>query len=104
MASPSPAVTTPVLSASPPASAPPANTLHVSESDQVVLDYCAAIRSILNDDQGEPLRPPGMRMAEGLDKVRDSIRRIQEPKRGVLRPRINRSHCVHRPRPICRAT
>src|SRR4029078_249889 len=26
----------------------------------VVLDYCAAVRGILNDDQGGPLRPPGL--------------------------------------------
>ena len=30
----------------------------------VVLDYCAAIRGILNDSQGGPLHPPGLRMAE----------------------------------------
>ena len=32
----------------------------------VVLDYCAAVRGILNDDQGGPLHPPGVRMAEAL--------------------------------------
>src|SRR4051794_34156320 len=30
----------------------------------VVLDYCAAVRGVLNDDQGGPLHPPGVRMAE----------------------------------------
>src|SRR3954464_5910697 len=30
----------------------------------VVLDYCTAVRGILNDDQGGPLHPPGLRMAE----------------------------------------
>jgi hypothetical protein len=39
----------------------------------VVLDYCAAVRGILNDDQGGPLRPPGLRMARALDEVRESI-------------------------------
>ena len=42
---------------------------------QVVLDYCAAVRGILNDDQGGPLRPTGMRMAEALLEVRASLQR-----------------------------
>ena len=36
----------------------------------VVLDYCTAVRGILNDDQGGPLHPPGLRMAEALEEVR----------------------------------
>jgi hypothetical protein len=42
---------------------------------QVVLDYCAVVRGILNDDQGGPLQPPGMRMAEALVEVRASLQR-----------------------------
>jgi hypothetical protein len=42
---------------------------------QVVLDYCGAVRGILNDDQGGPLRPPGLRMAEALGEVRASLGR-----------------------------
>jgi len=38
----------------------------VDPADSVVLDYCAAVRGILNDDQGGPLHPPGLRMAEAL--------------------------------------
>src|SRR3954452_10611469 len=34
----------------------------VDPADSVVLDYCAAVRGILNDDQGGPLEPPGLRM------------------------------------------
>jgi len=34
------------------------------ETQEVVLDYCAAVRGILNDDHGGPLHPPGLRMAE----------------------------------------
>jgi len=48
----------------------------------VVLDYCAAVRGILNDDQGGPLRPPGLRMAEALDEVRESIQRNLDEKKG----------------------
>ena len=36
----------------------------VDPAGSVVLDYCAAVRGILNDDQGGPLHPPGLRMAE----------------------------------------
>src|SRR4051794_14525106 len=36
----------------------------VDPADSVVLDYCTAVRGILNDDQGGPLHPPGVRMAE----------------------------------------
>jgi hypothetical protein len=41
----------------------------------VVLDYCVAVRGILNDDQGGPLHPPGVRMAEGLTEVEASLHR-----------------------------
>jgi prefoldin subunit 5 len=42
---------------------------------EVVLDYCAAMRGILNDDQGGPLHPSGIRMAEALTEVRESLQR-----------------------------
>jgi hypothetical protein len=48
----------------------------------VVLDYCAAVRGILNDDQGGPLHPPGLRMAEALDDVRASLQRNLDEKKG----------------------
>src|SRR4051794_12027777 len=51
----------------------------------VVLDYCAAGRGILNDDQGGPLHPPGLRMAEALTEVQASIQRNFEAKRGDSR-------------------
>src|SRR5438132_8028402 len=42
----------------------PYTTLFRSDAvGSVVLDYCAAVRGILNDDQGGPLHPPGLRMA-----------------------------------------
>jgi hypothetical protein len=43
---------------------------------QVVLDYCSAVRGILNDDQGGPLHPPGQRMAAALAEVRASLGRV----------------------------
>jgi hypothetical protein len=48
----------------------------------VVLDYCAAVRGILNDDQGGPLHPPGLRMAEALGEIQDSIQRNLDEKKG----------------------
>lgn len=48
----------------------------------VVLDYCAAVRGILNDDQGGPLHPPGLRMAEALGEVQASLQRHLEAKKG----------------------
>lgn len=49
----------------------------------IVLEYCAAVRGILNDDQGGPLRPPGLRMAEALGEVRASIQCNLDLKKGV---------------------
>jgi hypothetical protein len=43
---------------------------------QAVLGYCAGVRGILNDDQGGPLSPPGLRMAKALVEVRDSLQRV----------------------------
>ncbi|MGZ3472762.1 MAG: hypothetical protein ACXVA6_22625, partial [Isosphaeraceae bacterium] len=51
----------------------------------VVLDYCAAVRGILNSDQGGPLRPPGLIMAEALEEVRESIGRNLDAKKGGSR-------------------
>jgi hypothetical protein len=73
--------TTTTAMQSPPA-APSTLALQVSDAGQAVLDYCATVRGILNDDQGGPLRPPGVRMAEALHEVRDSIQRAQAGKKG----------------------
>jgi hypothetical protein len=51
----------------------------------VVLDSGAAARGILNDDQGGPLHPPGVRMAEALTEVEESIRRDLGAKKGGSR-------------------
>jgi hypothetical protein len=45
------------------------------QAGDVVLDYCSAVRGILNDDQGGPLHPPGLRMAEALTEVGASLGR-----------------------------
>jgi hypothetical protein len=51
-------------------------------ADGVVLDYCAAVRGILNDDQGGPLHPPGLRMAEALNEIHESLQRNLGAKKG----------------------
>jgi hypothetical protein len=51
---------------------------------EVVLEYCAATRGIVNDEQGGPLHPPGIRMAEALGEVRASLQRNLEAQKGGL--------------------
>jgi len=53
----------------------------------VVLDYCAAVRGILNDSQGGPLRPPGLRMSQALGEVEQSLQRNVRLKKGGTRNR-----------------
>jgi hypothetical protein len=60
---------------------PPSEPVNEAASE-VVLDYCSAVRGILNDDQGGPLHPPGLRMAEALGEVKQSLRRNLEAKKG----------------------
>ena len=57
----------------------------VDPAGGVVLDYCAAVRGILNDDQAGPLHPPGLRMAEALNEVQESIQRNLGPRKGGSR-------------------
>jgi hypothetical protein len=59
---------------------PPVDPFPLSEDQrrsaaQIVLDYCAAVRGILNDNHGGPLRPAGWRMAEGLETLCQSLER-----------------------------
>jgi hypothetical protein len=57
----------------------------VDPAGSVVLDYCAAVRGILNDDQGGPPHPPGLRMAEALGAVQESIQRNLDAQKGGSR-------------------
>jgi hypothetical protein len=68
-----------------PAEPPPAGAAAAAppeDAGAVVLDYCAAVRGILNDDHGGPLAPPGLRMAEALTEVRGSLQRNLDAKKG----------------------
>lgn len=58
----------------------------ITAGGTVVLDYCTAVKGILNDDQGGPLHPPGLRMAGALREVRHSLERnLQRKKGGALK-------------------
>jgi hypothetical protein len=52
---------------------------------EIVLDYCAGVRGILNDSQGGPLRPPGLRMSQALGEVKQSLQRNLRLKKGGTR-------------------
>jgi hypothetical protein len=54
----------------------------VDPASAVVLDYCAAVRGILDDDQGGPLEPPALRMAAALREVQESLQRNSDANRG----------------------
>ena len=69
----------------PPSAEPPRTSSPVTGAHAVVLDYCTAVRGILNSDQGGPVHPPGLRMANSLRHVRESLQRNREAKKGALR-------------------
>ncbi len=52
------------------------------EAGEVVRGYCAAVRGILNDDQGGPLPPPGLRMREAFQEVYASLERNLRVQKG----------------------
>jgi len=53
-----------------------------ADNNEVVLTYCSAVRGLLNRNQGGPLDPPGLRMAEGLKQVRASIQKNIDARQG----------------------
>jgi hypothetical protein len=53
----------------------------------VILEYCAAVRGILNNDQGGPLQPPGLAMSDALTEVRQSLGRNLAAQKGGSRRR-----------------
>jgi hypothetical protein len=67
--------------------APAAAVETTASASGIVLEYCTAVRGILNDDQGGPLQPPGLRMADALSEVRESIQRNLDEKKGASRKR-----------------
>jgi hypothetical protein len=64
---------------------------------QIVLDYCAAVRGILNDNHGGPLTPPGWRMAQALETVCLSLERNVTLPLTPIRGKLQRlSACIQR--------
>lgn len=57
--------------------------LTAGEEPDIVLDYCVAVRGILNDSQGGPLCPPGLRMSAALGAVRRSLQKNLRLKKGA---------------------
>ena len=63
----------------------------------IVLDYCAAVRGILNDNHGGPLKPPGLRMANALEEVSKSIRRNLKHGKTPISAKLKRlNECIKR--------
>ena len=66
------------------------------KAEETALDYCAAVRGILNDDQGGPLSPPGLRMADALADVHGSIQEcLDEKKRWTDRKALGPTGAVY---------
>ena len=51
---------------------------------EVVLGYGAAVRGLLHDSPGGPLHPPGRRMREAFQDVRDALERTLHAHTGGL--------------------
>ncbi len=71
------------------------NSLDLTPEQQVyvariVLNYCAIVRGILNDNHGGPLRPAGWRMAEGLIEVEQSLERTLKRPPTAISPYLKR--------------
>lgn len=63
----------------------------------IVLDYCAAVRGILNDNHGGPLKPPGLRMANALEEVSKSIgRNLRYGKTPISKKLKRLNECIKR--------
>src|SRR3954453_18335691 len=77
----------PVPEGSPSAEEVAAVTAPGDPSGDVVLEYCAAVRGILNNDQGGPLHPPGLEMSDALTEVRQSLGRDLAAEKGASRRR-----------------
>ncbi|MCP4170606.1 MAG: hypothetical protein GY758_07535, partial [Fuerstiella sp.] len=70
---------------------------HRKYAMQIVLDYCAGVRGVLNDNHGGPFNPPGWRMAQALEAVSDSVGRNSEKPPTPVSDKLKRSdECIRR--------
>ena len=61
----------------------------------IVFDYCAAVRGILNDNHGGPLNPPGLRMYHALEEVSQSIEENLNLGKTPISSKLNRlNNCI----------
>jgi hypothetical protein len=81
--------------------APPLARQTVIDQHEAVLDYCACVRGILNDDHGGPLLPAGVRMDIALHEVHESLDRVLAP-RGGRRRKPAKSRTDSQIEPTCR--
>ena len=79
------------------------SALRVAYAGEVVLDYCTAVRGILNDDQGGPLHPCGVRMAAALGKSASHSNAAWRPKKGARRTTTTVRLAVLATKQSCRA-
>lgn len=61
----------------------------LSPSNALVLDYFTAVKGILNDDQGGPLHPPGLRMADAIQSARGSVEPALRQKKALRKRHRN---------------
>jgi hypothetical protein len=71
----------------------PLNEEQRAYAAQIVLDYCAAVRGILNDNHGGPLTPPGWRMTQALEAICDSLEQNLQQPPTPIRSKLNRLYC-----------
>lgn len=55
-----------------------------SRGAQIVLDYCSAVRGILNNNSGGPLLSAGQKMYLALEEMRDSLHKLLALQRGAV--------------------
>jgi hypothetical protein len=53
---------------------------HPTPENEVIRDYCLAVRASLTDDGRSPLEASGLRLQGRIKQISDSIERVQEKK------------------------
>lgn len=66
-------------------------------ASDIVLDYCVAIRGVLNDNHGGPLEPPGLRMFNALSEISNSLEHNLKQGKTPIRSKLKRlNECLKR--------
>lgn len=65
--------------------------------ESIVMDYCATVRGILNDNHGGPLTPAGLRMSQALEEVSKSLERNLKRRKTIITSKLKRLNgCIKR--------